>query len=230
VRRLIDRLTYANVIATVALFVALGGGAYAALKVPKNSVGSAQIRNGKVKAPDLARGSVTPAKIRGGLAAGGNGPPGPAGPAGPTGRAGRDGAAHITTFRHTSTWPVTQVQNLNNPAFVPTVTGGSWTQPPGALDWFFGRFLVTASSQCQDPSEGISYQVRMGNTIIAEGEAIATGTSGQWQAIAFRPQYAWLAPPAQATQREITFYIGELCPQGAWTLNELRVDVIRAFG
>src|SRR5205814_670105 len=46
--RLKDRLTYANVTATVALFVALGGTSYAALKLPRNSVGSAQIRTGAV--------------------------------------------------------------------------------------------------------------------------------------------------------------------------------------
>jgi hypothetical protein len=35
------RLTYANVIATVALFLALRGGAYAATRVPARSVGTA---------------------------------------------------------------------------------------------------------------------------------------------------------------------------------------------
>ena len=33
-----NRLTYANVMATVALFIALGGVSYAAVKLPKNSV------------------------------------------------------------------------------------------------------------------------------------------------------------------------------------------------
>ena len=44
-----------NVIAYLALFVALGGTSYAALKLPKNSVGSAQIKNGAVVKRDLAR-------------------------------------------------------------------------------------------------------------------------------------------------------------------------------
>jgi hypothetical protein len=39
-----QRLTYANVMATLALFIALGGTSYAALTLPKNSVGSKQIR------------------------------------------------------------------------------------------------------------------------------------------------------------------------------------------
>ena len=37
-------LTYANVMATIAMFLALGGGAYAALKLPKNSVGRSRSR------------------------------------------------------------------------------------------------------------------------------------------------------------------------------------------
>jgi hypothetical protein len=48
------RLSYANVVATIALFVALGGSSYAALKLPRNSVGPAQIRSGAVQSRHLA--------------------------------------------------------------------------------------------------------------------------------------------------------------------------------
>lgn len=47
-------LSYANVTATIALFIALGGGTYAAFNLPKNSVKSSNIKNGQVKSPDLA--------------------------------------------------------------------------------------------------------------------------------------------------------------------------------
>ena len=40
-------LTYANVMASTAVFIALGGGAYAAT-VPRNSVGAAQIKTNAV--------------------------------------------------------------------------------------------------------------------------------------------------------------------------------------
>jgi len=43
-RQLRSRLTYANVTATLALFIALGGASYAAVTLPRNSVGTAQIR------------------------------------------------------------------------------------------------------------------------------------------------------------------------------------------
>jgi hypothetical protein len=48
-----SRLTYANVISTLCLFLLLGGGAYAAFSLPKNSVKSKNIVNGQVKADDI---------------------------------------------------------------------------------------------------------------------------------------------------------------------------------
>lgn len=38
--RIRGKLTYANVMATIAVFIALGGASYAAIKLPKNSVGA----------------------------------------------------------------------------------------------------------------------------------------------------------------------------------------------
>jgi hypothetical protein len=56
------RLNYANVIATIALFVALGGAAVAA-GLPKNSVGTMQLKRGAVTAAKIKRGAVTSGKI-----------------------------------------------------------------------------------------------------------------------------------------------------------------------
>jgi hypothetical protein len=58
-----SRFTYANVMATIAVFLALGGGALAAVALKKNSVKSKQIKDGQVKAPDLAKGAVTGDKL-----------------------------------------------------------------------------------------------------------------------------------------------------------------------
>jgi hypothetical protein len=61
-RKLRARLTYANVMATVAAFLALGGGAYAKLSLPKNSVGPKQLKvhavtGSKVKPGTLGLGA-----------------------------------------------------------------------------------------------------------------------------------------------------------------------------
>jgi hypothetical protein len=65
-----DRLSYANVMATIALFVALGGVGYAAIKVPRNSVGSKQIKEDAVKASELASDSVDSFNVLDGSIAG----------------------------------------------------------------------------------------------------------------------------------------------------------------
>lgn len=83
------RLTYANVTATLALFVALGGTSYAVTKLPRNSVGSNQVRDGSLLRKDLATG-VVPAAIRGP-----RGSQGPAGPAGPAGVQGGRGPSNV---------------------------------------------------------------------------------------------------------------------------------------
>ncbi len=53
-----SRLSYANVMATVAVFVALGGGAYAALSLPKGSVKSKQIAKNAVRSKQIAKNAV----------------------------------------------------------------------------------------------------------------------------------------------------------------------------
>jgi hypothetical protein len=63
------RITYANVVSTMALVIALGGASYAAVKLPKNSVVSSTIKNGQVKNKDLGKNAVTSAKIKDGTVA-----------------------------------------------------------------------------------------------------------------------------------------------------------------
>ncbi|HTT96205.1 MAG TPA: hypothetical protein VMF55_16155 [Solirubrobacterales bacterium] len=81
------KLTYANVMATVAVFIALGGVSYAAFKLPRNSVGAKQLRKGAVTPAKLSAASVS--ALTG--APGPQGPQGPAGPPGPQGPQGNPG-------------------------------------------------------------------------------------------------------------------------------------------
>jgi hypothetical protein len=57
-----QRLSYSNVIATMALFIALGGVAVAA-GLPKNSVGPKQLKRGAVTAAKIRKKAVTSAKL-----------------------------------------------------------------------------------------------------------------------------------------------------------------------
>jgi hypothetical protein len=81
--------TYANVTSTLALVVALSGGAYAATSIPNHSVGTAQlkpdavtggkVKNGSLRANDFNANSLP------------SGEPGPAGPSGAPGAQGQQG-------------------------------------------------------------------------------------------------------------------------------------------
>jgi hypothetical protein len=58
----LSKLNYSNVIATIALFVALGGAAVAA-GLPKNSVGTKQLKRGAVTAAKIKKAAVTSGKL-----------------------------------------------------------------------------------------------------------------------------------------------------------------------
>lgn len=99
--RIQSRLTYANVMSTLALFVALGGSSYAAItvtgrNVTNGSLTGVDIRDDSVRSrdvrgltgSDVLDGSLTRADFEAGQL-----PAGPQGPIGPPGAAGTDGAA-----------------------------------------------------------------------------------------------------------------------------------------
>jgi hypothetical protein len=108
-QRIRRHLSFANVASLSALVFAMGGTGYA-LSIPKNSVGSAQIKKGAVANSDLRANAVTGAKVKDGslltgdfklgqIPAGAKGATGPAGAGGApgapgaTGPAGADGSA-----------------------------------------------------------------------------------------------------------------------------------------
>jgi hypothetical protein len=59
-----SRLTYANVMASIAVFGMLGGASYAAVQVKKNSVGPSQIKKNAVGSSELAPKSVGSSELK----------------------------------------------------------------------------------------------------------------------------------------------------------------------
>jgi hypothetical protein len=76
----------AMVVACLALLIALGGTSYAAIRLPRNSVTTVQVKDHSLLARDFKAGQ---------LPRGAQGPPGPAGAAGPQGPAGPAGTANV---------------------------------------------------------------------------------------------------------------------------------------
>ena len=93
--RIFNKLSYANVVSSICLFVVLGGSAYAAAtisgkNIKDNSVTSADIKNKTLLANDFKPGQLPKAT---GAGAGQPGPQGPKGDAGAPGAAGDPGQA-----------------------------------------------------------------------------------------------------------------------------------------
>ena len=92
-----SRLTYANVVASLALFIALGGVGYAAVKIPRASVGNPQLKANAVTGSKVKNRSLSAADFSGSIrgAAGTAGAAGVAGPSGAVGVGGTAGAAGV---------------------------------------------------------------------------------------------------------------------------------------
>jgi hypothetical protein len=118
----IPRLTYGNVTATLALFVALGGTSYAAItitgaSIKNGTVTGSDIKDGSLKGGDVGNGSLTGSDLENGSVTGADiadgslaaadfpagelpvGPAGPAGPAGPQGPAGPGAFSDVVARR-----------------------------------------------------------------------------------------------------------------------------------
>ena len=134
-----NRLTYANVIATLALFVALGGASYAATQLPANSVGTRQIK----------KEAVTPAKLSRSSKAALVGPIGPVGPVGAVGPAGPVGATGETGLQGVKGEPGEKGQKGDtgpegpSDAYVDSTIAGAPLTESGAE---FGELTVPAGS------------------------------------------------------------------------------------
>jgi hypothetical protein len=143
VTRLRQGLTYANVMATIAVFIALGGTGVAAVKLSKNSVTSATIKNGQVKNKDLGSNSVTSSKVKNGSLLRGDFKSGqlPQGPQGPKGDQGVPGATGPSNgYSATAS---------NAAPDVPWVTSGTGTTQQ-SLSLPAGKYILNASAQADN--------------------------------------------------------------------------------
>jgi hypothetical protein len=145
-RHLSGKLTYANVMATVAVVLAVGGGtALAATQLlPANSVGSAQLK----------RAAVTPAKLSNGAKATLTGPTGPKGSTGARGATGPAGAKGATG--------ATGATGLQGPAGATKVTvhvGPESTTGTSEAKCAAGEVATGGGGETSEPEEVLSRSI-----------------------------------------------------------------------
>ena len=155
-----------NAVGYCALFVALGGTSWAAVTLPRNSIGTAQVKPGAITSSDVrdatlrrrdfARGALPAAGGTGSTGtsgpagpAGAPGPPGPQGATGPAGGRGEDG-----TDGQTGPGGPTEGVTSNGASISPpvgavdetTATRTVTTTRPGRL--FVTRFIPSSTVTC----------------------------------------------------------------------------------
>lgn len=97
------RLTFSNIVATLALFTALGGVSWAATALPKHSVGKKQLKSNSVVSSKVKDGSLAAGDFKGGqFPVGAAGEKGPEGDQGPQGQQGAPGATTSVLTGRTS--------------------------------------------------------------------------------------------------------------------------------
>ena len=147
-------LNYANVVSTICLFLLLGGGAaFAASHLPKNSVGTKQLKNGAVTTQKIAKAAQT-------AFAGKQGPPGPKGDAGPV------GPSSILSLTKNSPTDLSETgQTSTN---IATLTG-----IPA------GKYLITAELSIVNfgPPDYLRCNLRVGTTVYP-GATVSAGDTG----------------------------------------------------
>jgi hypothetical protein len=187
--RVRSRLTYANVLASLALFIALGGASYAAVQIPKASVGTKQLKRNAVTSPKVKPGSLQVSDFNAAQRSQLRGPAGPEGPRGATGPEGLHGPRGAT--------------GPEGPEGPRGATGPAG--PPASRHWAEVR-EVSGTLQIVNQSGGISFdQTDVGvflmapSGIVGPGGCTATATPVSNPAFDIRASTMWSSDPRTTT-------------------------------
>jgi hypothetical protein len=160
--RLRSCLSYANVMATIAVFVALGGGAYAAFTLPAKSVGSRQLKNSAVTPKKVARATIK-------LFKGHRGASGPKGDHGSQGAQGMPGPQGVQGIQG----PI----GPSNVYFTSSTTVGAALSLPAGDYWIEGQCDFSNSNGTPQPGLEIVTSSQAGGIGSASTTIPANGTT-----------------------------------------------------
>jgi hypothetical protein len=227
------RLTYANVVSTLCLFLVLGGGAaFASSKIrsgdiARNGVKSVNLAPGAVKASDVFKRAITSGKLAVGAVRSNQIADGAVGSkqigAGAVGPSNQQFPVFYATSPSGGSTPVTP-----GPDPYP-LTGGTWTQQPGEIDVIFGAAAATiAYDESGAGSCRVFFEVDLNGRQVGGGEVSTGSTTPQHveQSVGAQPQVDPVAP----TKNQLTVSTASngACTQQS-TIDSARFRVL-AFG
>jgi hypothetical protein len=235
----------AGIIASLALFLALGGSAMAANHYMITSTN--QIKPSVLKALHGSAGAKGPTGAAGanGTAgqAGGQGSPGIQGPQGPSGAATNGIVARLRSVAPV----VTKTTEEGNPTLADDPLSGTWTQHAGELDQLAGQVTITfpPETTCEGSGDPVAVELLLDGNLVGgatshPGEAEVTETVpigwskhlpagagapfAQWPEEAVSP---WLYEPGSDTAHTLTAEVADDCAKsGHPTIQSVSVDVL----
>jgi hypothetical protein len=228
----------ANAVAYAALFIALGGSSYAAVRLTPGSVTTRALAANAVTRAKLAPNSVTAASVAGKSLTNSDFAPGAVlrglkgdvgehgvaslkGPAGPAGPAGRDGSASIgAKVRQSSAVAATKGASTSVP-----VSGGTWTQSSGELDFLAGSATIKIPASCTG-----SFGNALILTVDGAPQTFANAPTAPASATLTVPfVVGTLAEASQDTPHTLTASFGNSCTKDGedYSVSGLNVDVVK---
>jgi hypothetical protein len=231
----------AGVVASLALFFALGGTALAAKHYLITSTN--QIKPSVLSALHGSVGARGPAGPRG--AAGANGQPGPAGsggPQGPQGLAGPAGATVVARIRSVAP-AATQSTEEGTPTLVGDPLNVGWTQHADELNQLTGQVTITVPPEAACEGSGAAVEILLDGSLVGgaaahPGELETTetlpigwteeapngGPFATWPEQSLSP---WLFEPGKDTSHALTAQVADTCTAGGHaTIQAVSVDVL----
>jgi hypothetical protein len=231
-----------NAVGYLALFIALGGTSYAAVKLAPGSVTSRALAAGAVThsklaansvgANDVMKHSLTAAAFKPGIfgsvknGAGASGPSGPAGAVGAAGAAGGAGpagangsASIVVKARDTGSVTAPHGASTNVP-----LSGGSWTQGASDLNLITGSMRISIPSNCTG-SFGNALIVSVDGTPTTFASAPAAPASGT---VTIPFVTSEVMEPGASAQHTITATLGNSCTKSGedYTVSNVKIDVV----
>ena len=243
-----------NVVGYVALFAALGGTSYAAVrlapgsvtnralargavshsKLAADSVTSADIANGSIKPGDFARETMTALTKKGGgvttAADGTTGATGNRGANGGTGTAGTPGPAGAAGAAGTGSVILRArgTGTVSAPHGASTAVGindASWTQSPGELDLITGTATITIPSACTG-SFGNALILSVDGTPATFALAPSTPASGT---VTMPFNVTSVMEPASSAAHHLTASLANSCTKAGedYSVGDIKLDVVK---